>query len=133
VVFAWVLARVNRKESWSIFQKALSFDLYDSPLSTTSEGIHLGAMAGTVDIMQRCYTGLRVKEQCLYLEPSLPDELKKLVMHIKLKGNWLSITITPHKILISSEIGAREPSYVFYKGHNYKIAPAQTINIDLEL
>jgi trehalose/maltose hydrolase-like predicted phosphorylase len=27
---------------------------------TTPEGIHLGAMADTVDIIQRCYTGLDV-------------------------------------------------------------------------
>ena len=29
----------------------------DTQGGTTKEGIHLGAMAGTIDILQRCYTG----------------------------------------------------------------------------
>ena len=32
-------------------------DIADSQQGTTAEGIHLGAMAGSVDILQRCYTG----------------------------------------------------------------------------
>lgn len=132
VVFAWVLARINRKQSWSIFQTALNYDLYDSPSSTTSEGIHLGAMAGTIDIIQRCYTGLKVKEQCLYLDPRLPEDLTKLVMHIKLKGSWLSITITSSEIILTSELGARESSFVIYEGENYEITPAKTIYIKIQ-
>jgi len=39
---------------------------------TTPEGIHLGAMAGTVDQIQRCYTGIVTRSDMLLLNPCLP-------------------------------------------------------------
>ncbi|HZH71333.1 MAG TPA: glycoside hydrolase family 65 protein, partial [Mariniphaga sp.] len=54
VIHAWVTSRSNRKKSWSSFKKALLSDFQDVQGGTTPEGIHLGAMAGTVDIIQRC-------------------------------------------------------------------------------
>ena len=49
VVNAWVLARSDRTRSWRFFAEALASDLHDVQGGTTAEGIHLGAMAGTVD------------------------------------------------------------------------------------
>lgn len=62
VVHSWVLARSDRARSWSLFNEALEADISDTQGGTTREGIHLGAMAGTVDIMQRCYTGLELRD-----------------------------------------------------------------------
>ncbi len=54
VVNAWVLARSDRRRSWQLFAEAIESDVADIQGGTTSEGIHLGAIAGTVDLMQRC-------------------------------------------------------------------------------
>jgi len=83
VVNAWVSARTNRKESWKFFNEALLTDIADIQGGTTPEGIHIGAMAGTIDIIQRCYTGLEARDDILYLNPSLPKELRevKLKLH----------------------------------------------------
>src|SRR5829696_3352448 len=59
VVSAWVLARYEPKEAWRFLQQALESDVADVQGGTTAEGIHLGAMAGTVDIVLRCLAGLR--------------------------------------------------------------------------
>ncbi|MET0834346.1 MAG: glycoside hydrolase family 65 protein, partial [Actinomycetota bacterium] len=72
VVNAWVLARSDRPRSWRYFTEALASDLHDVQGGTTAEGIHLGAMAGTVDLAQRCYTGLETREDVLWLNPCLP-------------------------------------------------------------
>jgi trehalose/maltose hydrolase-like predicted phosphorylase len=45
---------------------------------TTREGIRLGAMAGTVDIVQRAYMGLAARDDCLWFDPGLPDEVISL-------------------------------------------------------
>jgi HAD superfamily hydrolase (TIGR01509 family) len=58
IVHAWVLARCCRQRSWSLFTEALHSDIADVQGGTTREGIHLGAMAGTVDLLQRCFPGL---------------------------------------------------------------------------
>ncbi|MFH8492821.1 hypothetical protein [Streptomyces coeruleorubidus] len=36
---------------------------------TTGEGIHLGAMAGPLDLVQRGLTGLETREGALWLDP----------------------------------------------------------------
>ena len=61
---AWVLARSDRRQSWEFFLEALESDIADIQGGTTAEGIHLGAMAGTLDLLQRCYTGLEPATTC---------------------------------------------------------------------
>jgi trehalose-phosphatase len=82
VVHAWVLARSRRQQSWHLFCDALRSDVLDIQGSTTHEGIHLGAMAGMVDLIQRCYSGLETRQDTLWLNPALPEELKSLAFNI---------------------------------------------------
>lgn len=65
VVHAWVHARTDRAASWGCFTEALAADLHDTQGGTTREGIHLGAMAGTIDLAERCYLGLETREDAL--------------------------------------------------------------------
>ncbi|MEO1103483.1 MAG: glycoside hydrolase family 65 protein, partial [Pseudomonadota bacterium] len=48
IVQAWVVARTDRTKSWDLFSQALRADLEDVQGGTTREGIHLGAMCGTI-------------------------------------------------------------------------------------
>ena len=61
VVSAWVLARYQPEQAWQFLLRALESDVADVQGGTTAEGIHLGAMAGTVDIVLRCLTGMRAR------------------------------------------------------------------------
>lgn len=56
---------------------ALEADLADTQGGTTREGFHLGAMAATVDILQRCFTGLEIRDDLVLLHPQLPDALRR--------------------------------------------------------
>ncbi|WP_285732740.1 glycosyl hydrolase family 65 protein [Nocardiopsis sp. ATB16-24] len=88
VVHSWVLSRTNREVSWSFFCRALSADIEDSQDGTTAEGIHLGAMAGTVDLLTRCYTGLSTRDGALHLSPLLPAELDRLSYDLRYHDHW---------------------------------------------
>jgi trehalose/maltose hydrolase-like predicted phosphorylase len=44
-----------------VFDEALDSGLADLQRRTTREGIHLGAIAGTVDRLLRCNTGLETR------------------------------------------------------------------------
>ncbi|OLT26674.1 hypothetical protein BJF82_16650 [Kytococcus sp. CUA-901] len=46
---------------WATFREALAADLDDTQGGTTQEGIHLGAMAGTIDIITRAFAGYRTE------------------------------------------------------------------------
>lgn len=59
LVHSWVLARANRDRAVEFFDCVLQSDVADIGGGTTAEGIHLGAMAGSVDLLQRCSPGWR--------------------------------------------------------------------------
>jgi len=94
VVNAWVLARSDRVRSWHLFTEALQSDIADVQNGTTPEGIHLGAMAGTVDLIQRCYTGIEAREDILWVNPQLPDELARLRLRIRYHEASLTLELT---------------------------------------
>jgi alpha,alpha-trehalase len=102
VVHSWVLARADRERSWQLFVDALASDVADVQGGTTAEGIHLGAMAGAVDVLQRCYTGLEVRDEVLYLHPCLPKELRQLHLDIRYCGHSLALDITSNTLTIST-------------------------------
>jgi trehalose/maltose hydrolase-like predicted phosphorylase len=87
VVHAWVLARCDRLASWRFFLEALDSDLHDVQGGTTAEGVHLGAMAGTLDLAQRCYTGLELRDGVLRIAPMLPPGLPGLAMELEYRGH----------------------------------------------
>src|SRR5690606_15515795 len=73
MVHSWVLVRSDRAHSWELLRQALESDISDVQGGTTREGIHLGAMAGTVDLVQRGQTGLEIRDGIIRLDPCLPE------------------------------------------------------------
>jgi alpha,alpha-trehalase len=71
VVHSWVMARSDRSHSWDLFQRVLDSDIADIQGGTTPEGIHVGAMAGSVDLVQRCYLGIGMRGNVLHFDPAL--------------------------------------------------------------
>ncbi|WKN31076.1 glycosyl hydrolase family 65 protein [Porifericola rhodea] len=109
LVYSWVMARADRKISWKFFEEALKSDVDDIQGGTTTEGIHLGAMAGTVDMVQRAYTGAYVDEEgVLWLNPSLPIEIDSLEMSLRFRGQCLQIKISKEQIYLKHEEGWRD-------------------------
>jgi alpha,alpha-trehalase len=98
VVDSWVLARSDRARSWSLFTEALQSDFADVQGGTTAEGIHLGAMAGTVDLVHRCYLGIEMRHDALWLNPQLPDEVTRLRVRIRYRQASLCLDAT-HDVL----------------------------------
>ncbi len=76
------------------FAEALQSDVSDIQQGTTAEGVHLGAMAGTVDLVQRVSTGIEVTGDVLRLNPRLPQELARLDMRIRYRGHSLDLRLT---------------------------------------
>lgn len=94
VVHAWVLARSNRRRSMAYHAEALQSDVSDIQQGTTQEGIHLGAMAGTVDLVQRVSTGMEMAGDVLRFNPQLPEELERLDLRVRYRGHTLDVRVT---------------------------------------
>ncbi|HXW35895.1 MAG TPA: glycosyl hydrolase family 65 protein, partial [Acidimicrobiales bacterium] len=123
VVHAWVNARENRRESWRLYRKALSIDVQDSQGGTTREGIHLGAMGGTADILTRCYTGLEVRADALWLNPRLPRELEQLAFPLEYRGHILHLEIDHKYVVVDARDGPSTPSTILVQSHPYTLGP----------
>ncbi|MWJ29056.1 glycoside hydrolase family 65 protein [Halomonas sp. ZH2S] len=108
IVESWVLARSDRPRSLTLLSEALESDIADAQGGTTQEGIHLGAMAGTVDLVQRGETGLEVRDGLLRFDPCLPDPLPGLHLRLRYHGRWIEVTMKGNRMTLSvSEGGAK--------------------------
>ncbi len=131
LVHAWVLARADRPGSYALFRQALASDIDDVQGGTTPEGIHLGAMAGTVDMAQRCYTGLEMREGVLWLDPRLPEELRSVKLHVRYRGHWLDVAITHAAVRVVFHRGPCEQVNVGVRGQVHTFSQGQTREIAL--
>ncbi len=122
VVHSWVLARSDRARSFRLFQEALQSDVSDTQRGTTAEGIHLGAMAGTVDLVQRGYTGAVVRDGVLWLEPRLPDEMGELRTRFRFRGAWLDVHVTHEAIEVAYSEGQAPVARVGLNGRVREVA-----------
>ena len=109
VVYAWVLARSDRQRAMDFFAEALQSDVSDIQQGTTAEGVHLGAMAGTVDLMQRVSTGIEVRGDVLRLNPELPREIERLDMCIRYRGHSLDLRLTRDSLTVHGHDDAAAP------------------------
>jgi alpha,alpha-trehalase len=102
VADTWVLARADRPGSWDVFLEALLIDVADIQGGTTPEGIHLGAMAGSVDLLQRCYTGIELRGDVLWLEPRLPRPLRALRLFVRYRGHSLVVELEREAVCVKA-------------------------------
>lgn len=127
VVHSWVAARSDREVSWDHFSGALSLDIYDSQGGTTREGIHLGAMAGTIDILTRCYSGLEVRADALWLNPRLPRELDGLAFAIEYRGHMLDLAIDREGVSVESKDGPPTPATIIVQSRTYLLRQGERL------
>ncbi len=120
VIHSWVYARSRRDLSWKSFKTALVSDFKDIQGGTTNEGIHLGAMAGTLDLLQRCYSGLEIRDDVLWLNPRLPDDIREMTFHVRYRSHWIKLTINSRKIKVDLDKGWADPVKIGIKGRRYK-------------
>ncbi|APU16099.1 MULTISPECIES: glycoside hydrolase family 65 protein [Actinoalloteichus] len=110
VVHAWVLARSHRARAVEFFDRAVVSDLHDAQKGTTQEGIHLAGMVGGVDLLQRCFAGIEVREGMLRLDPHWPAELGVLELTIRYHHQPVLIRVSGRTVTVRTAPGPRRPA-----------------------
>jgi len=131
VVQAWILARQDRGQSWKIFLDALHSDMDDVQGGTTAEGIHLGAMGGVIDLLQRCYSGIETREDVLRIDPVIPPELGRLAFDIRYRGHLVMLDLTPELARVRVDPDEGAPISVQYRRLVHEVQPGGTLEIPL--
>lgn len=129
VVHSWVLARFDRGRSWDFFIESLESDISDIQDGTTPEGVHLGAMAGTLDLLQRCYTGLEVRGDALWLDPKLPKELRRLDFSILYRGHLLDLHFEEQRVTVASRTSRAAPVSVKIGGKAHELQAGLSLEL----
>ncbi len=131
VVHGWVLYRSDREQAWKHLREALYSDVADTQGGTTAEGVHLGAMAGTIDALLRIFTGIETRNDVLWLNPFLPEDLKELRLRLRYRGNELKLAVRHTEIGIETADFPALPITVGCKGNVFELKPGSSRRIDL--
>jgi len=126
VTHAGVLAAIDPEQSWEQFVAALGSDVNDIQGGTTSEGIHMGVMSGTLDLVQRAYMGTRIDGDVLCFAPRLVDRLDGLSFRMQFHGTQLAVEIEANELTISVDPeGFAQPIKVSADGQTSELGAGQ--------
>ncbi|MGH9057374.1 MAG: glycoside hydrolase family 65 protein [Acidimicrobiales bacterium] len=101
ITHAAVLAGHDPRSSWERFLVALGSDVDDVQGGTTPEGIHVGVMCGTLDVVQRAYTGAHVRDGVLRFDPRLPDDLEWVSFPMLFRQCPLQVTLASEHLTVA--------------------------------
>jgi alpha,alpha-trehalase len=117
--------------SWNIFEEALVTDFDDIQGGTTADGLHTGAMVGTIDIVQRCYTGLITKDDVLWLNPRLPKQLTRLSFRLQYRQQVVYLEITQKTLKVSAGNSSAQSIKIGFKNKIYRFIAGESKLFDL--
>jgi trehalose/maltose hydrolase-like predicted phosphorylase len=100
VTHAAVLSGLDPESSWKRFLVALESDVGDVQGGTTKEGIHMGVMAGTLNLLQRSYVGASVRDGVLHFDPTLTDRLDGLTFPMQFRGTSIRVSISGDELTV---------------------------------
>jgi trehalose/maltose hydrolase-like predicted phosphorylase/beta-phosphoglucomutase-like phosphatase (HAD superfamily) len=102
VTHAGVLAGIDEQSSWERFLVALESDIGDIQGGTTKEGIHLGVMAGTLDLVQRAYLGAEIRGDVLHFDPTVPARLDGLQLTLQFRRTHLTVSVSGPELTVTA-------------------------------
>jgi trehalose/maltose hydrolase-like predicted phosphorylase len=88
-------------------------------------------MAGTVDLMQRCYTGIETRDGVLRFNPRLPDEVDEMKATLQYRRHTLDVEVSKARLKVSSRAGVAAPIRIAYREHSSELGPGQSLVFNL--
>jgi trehalose/maltose hydrolase-like predicted phosphorylase len=132
VSFAGALAALDPERSWERFLVALRSDAEDVQGGTTQEGIHMGVMAGTLDLMQRAYPGTEIRDGVLSFRPRLPADVERVEFRIQFQRTPLHVSLDHDRLTLSvHREGAGGPIQVAVGDQARELCPGDTETFEL--
>jgi trehalose/maltose hydrolase-like predicted phosphorylase len=103
VVHAAIMADLDPESSWERYLVALESDIGDVQGGTTREAIHMGVMAGTLDLLQRGYMGTEIRDGALHFAPKLSDKLDGLSFSMRFRRTPMDVSLENGKLTVAPQ------------------------------
>lgn len=131
MVCAGALAHVDSKASWQHFCDCLYTDLDAPSHGGVQEGVHLGAMAGSLDVLQRHYFGIRPELNGLHVFPAPPAALDDISLALEYRGARITAALSEDRLCLTLALQAREPIEIVHEGGTACLSPGQTLALSV--
>jgi trehalose/maltose hydrolase-like predicted phosphorylase len=132
VTHAAALASIDPGRSWERFRTALESDVGDLQEGTTKEGIHLGVMAGTLDLIQRAYMGTEVRDDVLYFNPAPISELDGLEISMEVRRTPMVVSLRKEQLTVRTRVhGFTQPIRVSVGGVERQLGQDESFTFTL--
>jgi trehalose/maltose hydrolase-like predicted phosphorylase len=103
IAHAAVMADLDPEGSWERFMVALESDVGDVQGGTTKEGIHMGVMSGTLDLVQRAYLGSEIRDGVLYFRPRETERLDGLTLSMRFRGMPIQVSLAGSELSVAAQ------------------------------
>jgi trehalose/maltose hydrolase-like predicted phosphorylase len=103
IAHAGVLAAIVPESSWERFLVALESDVEDVQGGTTKEGVRMGVLSGTLDLIQRGYAGSSIRDGVLSFDPRLGERLGGLAFAMQFRGMPIRVTLERGELTVAAD------------------------------
>jgi alpha,alpha-trehalase len=131
MVFASVIHELDAAEGYRLFLEALRSDVDDIQGGTTAEGIHLGAMAGTVAMMLHRYAGVKLGPDGVSFAPVMPHKLHHLHFRVCWRSRWLDVDLTRKRLRVTADRDHAATINIAVNGSWQELRSGSTLAIDI--
>lgn len=102
-------------------------DIADVQGGNAFDGIHLAAMAGSVDLLQRCFTGLEFRTDRIASIRCGQKLLGKLTFPLRCRRQRLHLEVSGRQAKIGSDAEQTNAIDIEYRGRVQRLKPGHTI------
>ena len=126
IVYSMLLLKADdTKTAWKLFYEALTSDYYDIQGGTTAEGIHLGVMGATLNLVTSFFAGIDYRGDVLEIDPNMPEQWEEIDFKMNFKGTQFKFQITSDGVSIK----ANQDTEVIFIGKKLPL----TANLEIQL
>ena len=88
-------------------------------------------MAGTIDLVQRCYVGIEMRGNTLHFDPALPEDLHRIRVRLRYRRQVLEVDVDHDRLHIASRSFSSNAIRIAYRGHYRDLAPGEACGFRL--
>lgn len=126
IVYSMLMLRINdTKMAWKLFYEALTSDYYDIQGGTTAEGIHLGVMGATLNVVTSFFAGVDYRGEQLEINPNVPKQWEEIDFHMTFKKIKFIFHITADTISMKAD----KDTEVIFLGKKLPLTANQEIEL----
>lgn len=114
---------------WNWFMESLRSDIFDTQGGTTTEGIHTGVMAGTIDMVFRHFAGIELDQATPRIAPRLPGHWRKLGLRFLHRTRWYDVELEQEGLRVKCDGRGGKPLTLEVYGRKVQLEPGRFVSV----